>query len=843
MGEEDKNRVYLAALAGLLHDVGKFAQRAGVRGSADNETAKRDFGYYHALLTYDTIPKLIPTVLDDETRSLLRCAAGYHHRPQDELGAIVQLADHLSAGERDEDEDNRVPYLESIFARIGGRELQSKKSYLPLESLDPTQEMIFPHTRELQWTDAHQQEYRELWESLYREAQTLPGVSLPVYLESLLDLLQRYTWCVPSAYYQSVPDVSLYDHSRMTAALAACFAADRQKAEWCQARKDEFRGNKTGEPVALLVAGDISGVQKFLYSIASEDAAKSLRGRSVYLQLLTEAVAQYLLDRLGLPLTNLLYAGGGNFYLIVQVSAQDALSKLQAEVSGKLLAAHESNLRLALAWTPVQAREFKMDAFFKVWERLHEPLLRRVKESPLMELTTEEMSTSIGIGYGEGGAITTCPVCGREESKLQPSGVCSLCDSFAKLGRQVARATHLVIAMGVSAPPRGRISTWYQGLEQFGVNAWVVNADASPEQEVYLRGGSRDAQYVRLYPLQGTKATNHIAAFETEIQARFCGAIARLFRPFAQLVPYNSAGAIKTFDQLAEDSTGIPRWGVLRMDVDNLGDLFRKGFKRQVNGKEQDRLTLSRVATLSFSLRLFFEGYLPVIGKPWADKLYLQYAGGDDLFVVGAWDALPEFALNVRQQFGEYVCDNPRVTLSGGISLHAEKFPLYRAAEEAGEAESQAKGKRYREVQGQVVTESKNALCFLDAPLAWNEFEQVKTLAKTLREWVENDKVSKALLQNLLQLYTEWQAGRDEAVKNGQLTEGKFFYGPWVWHAVYQLNRTARAHGTAREVAQEIEKWLEGMFEEKSTLILRLGIAARWAELLTRKQSNSGGKE
>ena len=33
--------------------------------------------------------------------------------------------------------------------------------------------------------------------------------------------MQTYTWCIPSAYYQSVPDVSLYDHSRMTAALAA----------------------------------------------------------------------------------------------------------------------------------------------------------------------------------------------------------------------------------------------------------------------------------------------------------------------------------------------------------------------------------------------------------------------------------------------------------------------------------------------------------------------------------------------------------------------------------------------------------------------------------------------
>ncbi len=836
MDEERKDEVYLAALAGLLHDVGKVGQRAGERGSADRETAKRDFGHYHALLTYDVIPKLT-AALDNDIGVIVRHAAGYHHRPQNDMGALVQLADHLSAGERDEDEDNRVPYLESIFARIGGGEPQAKKSYLPLAALDPTREIIFPHERALQWTDAHEREYGKLWRTLCRDAQTLPGDSLPVYLESLLDLLQRYTWCVPSAYYRSVPDVSLYDHSRMTAALAACLAADKRETAWCEARKDEFWSDKAGEPVALLVAGDISGVQKFLYSIASEDAAKSLRGRSVYLQLLTEAVAHYLLDQLGLPSTNLLYAGGGNFYLIAPVTARDALPMLQAGVTEKLLTAHEGNLRLASAWIPVQAREFKIGAFEKVWERLHEPLLRRAKEQPLVELPADDFAANIGIGYGKGGSVKSCPVCGREEEKLHDDGVCSLCDSFAELGRQVARATHLVVRLGTPSPAR-RITAWHQGLEQFGVNIWLVNADAPPEQGQYLRGGSRDVNYMRLYALPGTEPARYANRLETEIQARFPGAMARLFRPFAQLVPYNKTGAIKTFDQLAKDSTGIPRWGVLRMDVDNLGDLFRKGFKRQVDGEEKDCLTLSRVATLSFALRLFFEGYLPTLGKPWEDKLYLQYAGGDDLFVVGAWDVLPGFALAVQQSFNEYVCANPGVTLSGGISLHPEKFPLYRAAEEAGAAESRAKGKRQREEQGKIVTEAKNALCFLDTPLAWDELEQVKAQAEKLREWVEKDKVSKALLQNLLRLHNEWQVGRDAAVKKGQLARGKFFYGPWVWHAVYQLNRIDCKDDAIRN---EIRSWPKQILCDQN-LVVRLGVAARWAALWTRKQSESGGK-
>ena len=70
------------------------------------------------------------------------------------------------------------------------------------------------------------------------------------------------------------------------------------------------------KPVALLIGGDISGIQKFIYTIASKKAAKTLRGRSFYLQLLTEAVLRFVLGELELPYTNVIYAGGGHFFLL-----------------------------------------------------------------------------------------------------------------------------------------------------------------------------------------------------------------------------------------------------------------------------------------------------------------------------------------------------------------------------------------------------------------------------------------------------------------------------------------------------------------------------------------------
>ena len=68
------------------------------------------------------------------------------------------------------------------------------------------------------------------------------------------------------------------------------------------------------------------------------------------------------------------------------------------------------------------------------------------------------------------------------------------------------------------------------------------------------------------------------------------------------------------------------------------------------------------------------------------------YAGGDDLFVSGAWNEVVEFAFDVYQCFRAYTGQNPDISISGGISIADAKFPLYQAANESGEAESAAKG-------------------------------------------------------------------------------------------------------------------------------------------------------
>src|SRR5207248_215937 len=68
------------------------------------------------------------------------------------------------------------------------------------------------------------------------------------------------------------------------------------------------------------------------------------------------------------------------------------------------------------------------------------------------------------------------------------------------------------------------------------------------------------------------------------------------------------------------------------------------------------------------------------------DLLYTIYSGGDDLFVVGAWDRLPLLADAVRREFHEYCAHNPALTISAGIAIDDRRFPLYQLDERAAGA-------------------------------------------------------------------------------------------------------------------------------------------------------------
>jgi CRISPR-associated protein Csm1 len=259
------------------------------------------------------------------------------------------------------------------------------------------------------------------------------------------------------------------------------------------------------------------------------------------------------------------------------------------------------------------------------------------------------------------------------------------------------------------------------------------------------------------------------------------------------------------------------------MDVDNLGQIFSEGLA--------EKATLSRVAALSFSMSLFFEGWMEQIATSFNQGdhvlVYSIYSGGDDLFFVGAWDLMPQLAERISQDLQRYSGGHAAIHVSGGIVLADGKYPLYQAAEEAHAAEQAAKANWHN-------GSSKNALNFLDKTIPWVKFGEVKTQQEQLVRLVNPEKdqkaVPKSLLRRLNQLYAEYDEANQKMARQGQ--SAKVYWGPWHWHSAYSLSRLAKQNREARE---EIKTIQAGLSLENFKNIEWIGLAARWAELLVRK--------
>lgn len=117
-------------------------------------------------------------------------------------------------------------------------------------------------------------------------------------------------------------------------------------------------------------------------------------------------------------------------------------------------------------------------------------------------------------------------------------------------------------------------------------------------------------------------------------------------------------------------------------------------------------------------------------------NLLFIYAGGDDLFVSGAWNEIVEFAFDVYQCFRAYTGNNPDITLSAGISIDNVKSPLYQAADVSGEAEKAGK------------TNGRDSLGLFGQVFKWDEWlgmEDISILEPKIKTYLHPEKKPKLL--------------------------------------------------------------------------------------------------
>ena len=697
-----KDKEVKLVVGGLLHDIGKIVFREG--------NDRRN----HCQSGYDYLINEVGMT----DKEVLNCVRFHHYKLlkdamvlPDDLAYIVYIADNIAASADRRKSDSAdsgfeitVP-LQSVFNVLNGN--HEEKYYLP-GSLNPEGMINYPQDKKIPFDEKF---YREIIQRITDNLQGFEWNS--EHINSLMQVLEANLSFVPSSTAKDeLTDISLYDHVKLTAGFSSCIYQYLQGKQENDYRAILFQKSREfyERKVFLLCSMDLSGIQQFIYTIASENALKTLRARSFYLEIMMEHVIDCLLDRLSLSRANLIYSGGGHCYLILPNtdSARKIFEEYLEQVNEWLTELFDISLYLAGGCVPCSSNDLQnlpAGSYSALYRELGSVIskqkLHKYSAETILKLNTRKVRD-----YSR-----ECRVCKRLDS-VNEDGVCQICSKMSGFSKNILYSEFFTILLAESGE---------EGLPLPGGYFLVADNAAQVRKRMV-----EDPYYVRTYAKNRMYTGKHIA---TPIWVG----------------DYTTG---QSFQEFAEQASGIDRIGILRADVDNLGQAFVSGFRDTENADRY--MTLTRVAVLSRHLSLFFKVYIRQIleqGIFHMDKTTetrkrnatIIYSGGDDVFIFGAWNDIIEFSVDLKKAFQRYT--QGTLTLSAGIGIYEPGYPISAIAEEVGEQEEQSKKLPGKDAvtlmeDGQWHWDERGKHRISDGTYRWNEFEK-KVLEEKYRIFCE----------------------------------------------------------------------------------------------------------
>lgn len=676
----------------LLHDIGKVCYRA---------MNKR---INHSKLGGDFLEQYLKS--NEETERLLNCVR-YHHKDylqkakldKNDLAYIVYEADNIASGmDRRENEGEEKGFdpklnLDSIFSVFySDKEIQVANKY-PLIYKDINKAFNYPRKDISLATNSN---YEALLNKI--KSHFITKDINQISINQLLQIIEEGFSYVPSSTNRAeVCDISLYVHSKITSAVASCMKLYFDEQQIQDYKKYCFNsGSKIfrNEKIYLLISGDISGIQDFIYTIPSKGALKTLRGRSLYIDLLLEEFIDEYLEQIGLSRANVLYSGGGHFYILAPniEDTKKAIDKLQAKMNRWLMENIGINLYLAIGMAECSANNLMKS---EVQGNLFATVNKKLKDDKTIRYSKDEdfLEHIFNVEKEEDTAKKECNICHNLVDKLWKYNsdeeiACEFCLNLYKLGQDILTQDLVFVISEEKIDGGIKIFGKDKDLYMYAVNIEDIDMFKGKILRIYSKNNLLENDLaIRLY--------------------------------LADYSAKNENDEVMTFDDLAKSSCktdkGIKRLGVLRLDVDDLGIAFSSGFVSDKD-KIEDNLryaTLSRYADLSKDISMFFKVAINKIcagdltgcvdfeekafnifgiAKVQKRKVNIIYAGGDDLFLVGAWDEVLEVAIDINRAFKQFT--NEKLTLSAGMAMFSPTYPISKMAEIAGLLVQMSKNKK-----------------------------------------------------------------------------------------------------------------------------------------------------
>ncbi len=752
-------------LAALLHDVGKFMNRG--------ESVKRKHPLFSA--DYVSSDKFKKIVKDDWIDiELLKTLVQRHHeyfkmpdallvqKINDShtrvLAYIVSRADSYSSGERLDEEPSELDFrdarLMSILSRVDIGKGNPQKRYYNLQKISP--KATFPVKEDELTQLSHY--YDKLHGEFGKAFSNFKPKNFDGLFNGYLSLFEEFLWCVPSDTRDKYNDISLYDHLSTTSAIAACLY------QYHNGGFDEKLITDNNHEKFMLVGGDLSGIQRFIFEIGSTNPkklSKILRGRSFYLSLLTEAASIKILRGLQLPISCRIMNAGGRFVLLIP-KLPDAIDKLKGfknDIDNWMYKRFLGKLSINLAWDiTLSGSDFSPERFSKKQKGLSNALelskKRKFEDIIIGDngLMNSVMKEAFEILQKDGETCQFCKIYPKANENL-----CQSCIDSERIGKDIIAKPFLYFYESTQSDGID-IMGYALSFEKKGED-WIllekISADEDKENSGYIK------RYISNYIPErqnGDIDFNTENPVEGDSLCRYCGEPCKLDADIQKDIQarkdlvhdHLTFQCISALTRKTNAGKGVDHLAVLKADVDDLGLIFSQGLG--------DRFSISRYASLSRMLNYFFTGWLTEEIKSKYRMTYIVYAGGDDLLLIAPWEEAINIGNEIGTRFKAYVGENPNITISMGINLMKPNSPVGLATEGAEEHLERSKERP-----------DKNSLTVFGTTIEWNEMQRLKKFMETLNKALNEKeaKVNTSFLYRMLKYHEMFLSYKENNIIEG----------------------------------------------------------------------------
>jgi CRISPR-associated protein Csm1 len=757
-------------LSALFHDIGKFIKQCRSLEKDHEQLGKEFFENEEQLKS-----RLINILNNDGYNGLINIIEN-HHYSENDIQRTFCDAERLSTTEISaiptEDLKNKSGkdnnHLYSVFNRIEFNNEFNNPHYFNQRPINAdVLEMILPVKED----EKNTMNYNS--QTLQKFTQELIAV-LSVYnkeddfkiLITFLDiLLEKYFWCLPGYSGNCEPDISLYNHSRDTSALALSL----------------YRSS--GRNKLNLIVCEVPDIESYIFEFSNE---KMLKGRTILVHILAAYFCDKILNYLDLTILNKIMDGGNKFFILAPEndSFEEIFNSIKKEFEEFLLRNFDYELRVNMISENFTANDERK--FGEITEqanlKLRNAALSPYERKYFYNGSVNEDSFVLNHLYNEDSDLIKCFLTSKPIRRNREEYIEYLTSNDERIRSKVDKLAKIEFNLGEKLNHNDIIEFCeYENGKSDNCYAEIItdNDIVKIKKNSFQIYSEPDiSKLIEKFNIIREKSENF------------------LYIPCFKYIMYSNN--FKDLKHLSESSKNTGFRGfeclvLIKADINNLGLIISHGFNRN---NRPGFNTISRITSLSSQVNYFFNDYLNIFLKNKFPLGYIAFTNGDRLQIITHQSYVFELVKELNNSFNIFTCQNPVVNINFSVSHFKPDVPIRIIGEFAEQNLQQMKNFITPDKDSLEDNFSSGETFIFDTKINNELLYPLNYYTNKLYEWCSKELSASNALKILRNLYYLAGLKRSFPEKNNT---SKFIYHPLLTYQIRKL----------KNIPDEVRKFLD----------------------------------